>query len=97
MQAAFYLPLRTTSPMSISAMTRSAITDIWKIGNGSVTRTMVKASLQYKVAEGFSLIPEFTLYDYGQNPTTPPKPIWVVSGPAIFWGNRMANAKIVTL
>ena len=60
-------------------MTRPAITDIWKIENDSVTRTMAGASLQYKMAEGFSLIPKFTLYDYGQKPKGALKPIWVRS------------------
>ena len=42
--------------------------DVWKTGEDNVVRTMVGASLYYKVAEGFYLIPEFTLYDYGKKP-----------------------------
>ena len=42
--------------------------DVWKTGEDNVVRTMVGASLYYKVAEGFYLIPEFTYYDYGKKP-----------------------------
>ncbi len=42
--------------------------DIWKTGDNNVVRNMYGVSVNYKVADSFFLVPEFTMYDYGKKP-----------------------------
>jgi hypothetical protein len=47
--------------------------DAWKTGDDNNTRMMYGASVSYKVADGFYLVPELTFYDYGKIPNTAAK------------------------
>jgi hypothetical protein len=38
----------------------------WKIGNEDLTRLMYGASIDYKVADSFYVVPVFTYYDWGK-------------------------------
>lgn len=48
--------------------------DLWKVGDDNITRMMYGASIDYKVADAFYVIPEFTYYDYGKAPGVASKP-----------------------
>lgn len=48
--------------------------DAYKVGDDNNTRMMYGASVMYKVADGFNIIPEFTFYDYGKKPNDASKP-----------------------
>jgi hypothetical protein len=44
------------------------------VGDSSNTRMMYGAAVNWKIAESFYIVPEFTYYDYGKNPLNPNNP-----------------------
>lgn len=46
----------------------------WKVGEDNKTRMMYGASIDYKVADAFSVIPVFTYYDWGNQPVVASRP-----------------------
>ncbi len=53
---------------------KASNSDVWKTGDDNNTRTMVGIGINYKVADSFYVVPEFTMYDYGKKPNDAAKP-----------------------